>query len=303
MAENPPLASLLLVSYNSRELLLENLAKHTKYPFEIIVVDNDSKDNTKEAVEKAFPSVTFIANPKNVGYGVANNIAAKHAKGKYLVLLNADAFIEEDAVYEAIKVLETRRDVGLVGGMLVGLNGELQPSARQFPCLKNRLIQRSGFGDKYKKSVFFGSAETSWADPNVPQEVDWVPTAFAVLTHELYDKIGGFDEKLFLYYEDIDLCRKVKNIGLKVLYWPLIKVVHIGGQSSKSDKLLSFEVESALYYHNKHEGSWGVFKYLLAEGGWQFARYLKNSLPSGEKTKKEEAKKIMKELYAHTVRM
>lgn len=303
MVENTPLASLLLVSYNSRELLLENLAKHTQHPFEIIIVDNDSKDNTKEAVEKAFSNVIFIASPKNVGYGVANNIAAKHAKGKYLVLLNVDAFIEEDAVLEAIKVLETRPDVGLVGGMLVGLKGELQPSARQFPNFKNRLIQRSGLGDKYKKTVFFGSGETSWADPNVPQDVDWVPTAFAVLTHKLYDEIGGFDEKLFLYYEDIDLCRKVKNRGLKVLYWPLIRVIHIGGQSSKSDKLLAFEVESALYYYKKHEGYWGVFKYLLAEGGWQLVRYLKNSLPSGEKTKKEEAKKIMKELYAHTIRM
>lgn len=300
MEEN---ASIILVSYNSSKMTLQNLEQITKLPYEVIVVDNASNDKTVEKIKERYPSVKVVASEKNLGYGAGNNLGAKAATNKYLVLLNVDAFITKEAITEAIDVLKRFPHVGLVGGMLRGLKGEWQPSSRKYPTFRRRILQRYGFADKWPRSPFFGEGEMTWANPNVPQYVDWLPTAFAVLSKELFDKVGGFDEKLFLYYEDLDLCRRINNAGYKVLYWPLIKITHIGGGASLSDKLQAFEIASAVHYHKSHDGFAGLMGYLLSEGGWNFFRLLKHSLPGGDKEKRDQSLNALKEIYANLIRV
>lgn len=300
MEEN---ASIILVSYNSCKMILQNLEQITKMPYEIIVVDNASSDHTVEKIRNRYPSVKLIASDKNLGYGAANNLGVKSASNRYLVLLNVDAFIEKEAVCEAIDALKKFPDVGLVGGRLIGLDGKLQPSKRKYPTFKRRILQRLGLSDKWPKSPFFGEGEMSWTNPHIPQYVDWLPTAFAVIEKKLYEKIGGFDERLFLYYEDLDLCRRINEAGYKVLYWPLLKITHIGGGSSISDKLQSYEIASAIHYHKIHDGIFGLMGYLFSEGGFHIVRALKHTLPGGVKEKREASLKALKEMYANLIRM
>lgn len=296
-------ASIILVSYNSSKMTLQNLEQITKLPYEVIVVDNASNDQTVHKIRERYPNVKVIASDKNLGYGAGNNLGVKAATKKYLVLLNVDAFITKEAITEAIDVLQRFPHVGLVGGMLRGLNGEWQPSTRKYPTFKRRILQRFGLADKWPKSFFFGEGEMTWINPNVPQYVDWLPTAFAVLTKELYDRVGGFDERLFLYYEDLDLCRRINEEGYKVLYWPLIKITHIGGGASASEKLQAYEISSAIHYHKVHDGYIGLMGYLFSEGSWHFFRMVKHSLPGGNKEKCDLSKKALKEIYANLVRV
>lgn len=293
-------ASIILVSYNSSKMILENLESLSKLPYEVIVVDNASSDNTVEKIRDRFPDVNVIASDKNLGYGAGNNLGAKAAKGKYLILLNVDAFITQEAIREAIEVLKRLPQVGLVGGKLRGPQGEWQPSARRYPTFKRRLFQRYGLADKWPKSPLFGDVDMTWANPDVPQYADWVPTAFAAIPKALYEKLGGFDERIFLYYEDLELCRRVNEAGYKVLYWPLIRVTHIGGGASLSDKLQAYEIASAIHYHKTHGG---LFGYLSLEGSWHFLRLLKHSLPNGNKKKRSESITALKEMYANLIHL
>ncbi len=299
MDKNTPLASIILVSYNVKDLLLENLKNLTALPYEIVVVDNASKDGTPDAVRKAFPSVKLIKG-ENIGYGRANNVGVEHSTGEYIILLNTDAFIEPEAIPEAIKLLMKKPNIGLIGAKLVGLDGAIQPSARQYPTFFNRIFQLFGLSSKYSKSPIFGRVDFTWANPDVPQSVDWVPTAFAALPRQVYNEVGGFDPRFFLFYEDVDICRRIKKAGYEIIYWPLIKVVHIGGQSSEaleSEKMLSYRIESAFQYHKLHEGALGVMGYVIAEGGWHLLRLLKHSLPGGNPIKRESSLNYLKMLY------
>ncbi|MFN4173490.1 MAG: glycosyltransferase family 2 protein [Parachlamydiaceae bacterium] len=300
MEEN---ASIILVSYNSAKLILQNLEQIVKLPYQIIVVDNASNDQTVQKIKNRYPSVKVIASEKNLGYGAANNLGVKEASKEYLVLLNVDAFITEEAIIEAIDTLKRFPSVGLIGGMLIGLDGKLQPSKRRYPTFKRRFLQKFGLADKWPKSPFFGEAEMTWVNPNIPQYVDWLPTAFAVIRKELFERVGGFDERLFLYYEDLDLCRRINEAGYKVLYWPLIKITHIGGGASVSDKLQAYEISSAIRYHKIHDGFKGILGYLFSEGAFHFLRALKHSFPGGIKEKRDSSINAIKEMYANLVRM
>lgn len=300
MDKNTPIASIILVSYNVKDLLLENLKELTKLPYEIVVVDNQSKDGTVEAVKNTFPQVKVVASEKNLGYGVANNVGVANSQGEYIILLNTDAFITEDTIPEAIKTLKARPEIGLLGAKLLNPDGSLQPSARQFPSFFNRIFQIFGLSDKYNKSPLFGRIDYTWCNPDVPQSVDWVPTAFAACPRHVYQEVNGFHPSFFLYYEDVDLCRRIKNAGYQIVYWPLIRVKHIGGQSSEaieSEKMLRYRMESAIQYHKLHEGVLGVMSYVTVEGGWNLLRYLKHSLPGGNPLKKQASKNYLKMLY------
>jgi GT2 family glycosyltransferase len=266
-----PEVSIIIVSFNTREILRQCLdsvlADSHGITTEILVVDNASNDGSPEMIEQHFPEITLIRSPINLGFGEGNNVALRQARGRYIVLLNSDAFFVPGALPRAIHHMDANPTVGLGGCRLIGRDGVSQPSSRSFHTILGDAIVLTGLAHKFPKSRFFGSFDRTWADEKQPACVDWVPGAFTILRPDALQKVGHFDPAFFLYYEEVDLCRRMKQAGYHVWYWPDIEVIHIGGESSRQLKTLEFSsraaqvvlwrMRSTLLYYRKHHG-WRV---------------------------------------------
>lgn len=295
-----PDVSVVVVSFNTRDLLrdclrtLEERAGSVSY--ELIVVDNASRDGSADMVEAEFPHATLLRSDVNLGFAGANNRGFEMARGRYIVLLNSDAFVEPGALELSVAKMDADPRVGLASGRLVGRDGAWQPSARMFPSVTNDLLTLSGLGDKYPHSRFFGRMDRTWADPMEAAEVDWVPGAYSIIRRGALEEIGFFDQRFFLYYEEVDLCLRIKEAGYQLWYWPDIVVVHIGGESARTvaeenggltetgAQLTLWRMRSALLYHRKHHGYVGALAAMAAEGLWYRVRALKNRLVEGPGT-------------------
>jgi len=271
VAGKTPDVSVIIVSFNTREVLRQCLQSvlddAADLAAEIIVVDNASTDGSPEMVERDFPQVVVVRSEINLGFGEGNNVAMRMARGRYFVLLNSDAFFVKGALPLAIRHMDESPSVGLGGCRLVGRDGDSQPSSRRFHTVVGDLVVLSGLAAKFPKSKFFGRFDRTWADEHQPASVDWVPGAFTILRPSALKEVGFFDPAFFLYYEEVDLCRRMKDAGMPVWYWPDIVVVHIGGESSRqltaleyssrSAQVVLWRMRSTLLYYRKHHG-WRV---------------------------------------------
>jgi GT2 family glycosyltransferase len=282
--------SVFIVTYNSAPLLrscLDSLRAQTLGDFETIVIDNASRDGTAAIVSNEYPDIQLIASPSNLGFGNANNLALAQATGRYIVLLNPDAVLPPDTLERSLRHMEATPDAGMGGGLLQGTQGEWQPSARQFPSLLNDGLTLSGLANRYPQSRFFGRFDRSWADPLQAAAVDWVPGAYAIIRRSLIEQITLFDPRFFLYYEEVDLCRRIHQAGSKVYYWPDLVITHIGGASSETVDELAFSssgkqltlwrMRSQILYYRKWHG--GFYSWLVKglEQAWHGLRAWRNA--------------------------
>jgi len=261
--------SVVIVSFNTRDLLRESLQsvdrESKSLRAEVFVVDNGSTDGSPEMVEREFPHVQLLRSTENLGFGAANNLAIKASRGRYVVLLNSDAFLCAGSLRAAVEHMERSPQVGLAGGQLTGRDFSLQPSARMFPNLISDIFVLTGLAAKFPRSRIFGRFDRTWADPSVPSEVDWVPGAFSIIRAEVLREIGLFDPRFFLYAEEVDLCRRIKKAGHQIWYWPDVRVIHIGGESSRGvdgpeisaagRQIVRWRMRSTLLYYRKHHGA------------------------------------------------
>jgi GT2 family glycosyltransferase len=269
--------SVVIVSFNTLGVLRECL--HSVYrelgPLhaQVIVVDNASTDGSPEAIEQEFPGVELIRSEINLGFGRANNLGFERASGRYVVLLNSDAFLNPGALERSVAHMDANPRAGLGGGRLAGRDGSPQPSARMFPTVLNDLIVLSGLAAKFPRSRFFGRFDRTWASDDEAAEVDWVPGAYSIIRAEALAAAGPFDPRFFLYYEEVDLCMRIKQKGYSIWYWPDISVVHIGGESSRQltslelsrsgTQLILWRMRSTLLYYRKHHGLWARLAMLV----------------------------------------
>jgi GT2 family glycosyltransferase len=259
--------SIVIVSYNTKDLLRECLLtvhrEATGLNSEIFVIDNNSSDSSPLMVETEFPQVNVIRSPINLGFGAANNLALEAAQGRYIVLLNSDAFLSGSALKLARDHMNVHPRAGLGGARLVGRDFSWQPSARMFPHLITDALVHTGLSAKYPKSRFFGHFDRTWADPLQPSQADWVPGAFSIIRAEVLHEVGFFDPRFFLYGEEVDLCRRIKKAGYEIWYWPDVVVTHIGGESSRhmndvdlsGSQVVNWRMRSTLLYYRKHHGN------------------------------------------------
>jgi GT2 family glycosyltransferase len=287
-----PDASVVLVSFNTRDLLHECISTLQResggIAYETIVVDNASRDGSADMVAAEFPEVRLIRSEINLGFAAANNRAFQVARGRYIVLLNSDAFLRPGALPLSVEHMDANPRVGLAGGRLVGRDGSWQPSARMYPSALNSLLSMSGLAAKFPKSRFLGRMDRTWADPLEAAQVDWVPGAFSIIRRSVLDQIGLFDERFFLYYEEVDLCRRIKAAKSEVWYWPDIVVEHLGGESAKTVKSLKtlssglqielWKMRAELLYFRKHHGAIGAWTSMFLENSWYRLRTYRNSL-------------------------
>lgn len=247
--------SIIIISYNCQEEIARCLSSIASLQNEIIVVDNNSKDKTTCDIRENYPRVILIENKENLGFARGVNLGIKKASGEYLVLLNPDTEILNDGIKKLVEFAATNKNIAAVGPRLLNTDGSFQPSAYSFPTTlwaSLHLLQISKLFSKEKVGKFF----PYFSRPDKIQEVDWVTGACICIKKEALKKVGLFDENYFLYFEEIDWCKRAKENGWKIYYYPPAVITHHLERSSSQEKELSLlsRYESMFYYFRKHYG-------------------------------------------------
>jgi len=210
-------------------MCIESLREsETDFDYEIIVVDNASTDDSVDFLKKASAEgwIKLIISTKNLGYGRANNLAAKNATGEYILIMNEDITIPKNALRELVDYANEHPEIGILAPKLVYHNGDTQESCRRDMSFMDLVVKRTPlkliqpFKRRYERYLMKDF------DHNATQEVDLLVGAFFLLPREIFDEVGGFDERYFLFMEDLDLCKKVRHAGYKVVYHPEVEAIH-----------------------------------------------------------------------------
>lgn len=251
--------TLIIVNYNVKEYLANLLysvdrAKHN-LSLQIIVVDNDSRDGSLSYLKPRFPGVEFIANAKNVGFGSANNQAIKIAKGKYTLLVNPDVLISENTLVTLYEHMENNPGTGACGCKILNPDGTFAPeSRRSVPTPANALWKVLGLTNLFPENRRFSEYYLGWMNPDEQGKVPVLSGSFMFFRTDLLQKLEGFDERFFMYGEDIDLCYRVAKEGYDIDYVPSTSIIHYKGESTKKDNLrYVITFNKALYqFFDKH---------------------------------------------------
>jgi N-acetylglucosaminyl-diphospho-decaprenol L-rhamnosyltransferase len=237
--------SVLIVSFNTRYLTLDCLrslyAETLDISFEVIVVDNASSDGSAPAIAEAFPQVRLIALDKNLGFGPANNLAAKQAVGKYVLLLNSDTVVLDRAVDRLVTFAETNQDAMIWGGRTVFPDGTLNPqSCWRYMSRWSLFCHASGLTGVFRSLDFFNREAYGGWDRGSERQVEFVSGCFLLTTRKTWEALGGFDERFFMYAEEADLCFRAEAFGAKPMVTPKATIIHYGGKSEavREDKLV-----------------------------------------------------------------
>jgi len=260
--------SAILVSYNTRQMTLDSLqalaGELAGISAEIIVVDNASSDGSADAIRAAFPQIKVMQCGWNAGFGVANNLAMKEAKGRYLLLINTDAFVRPGAVRELTGYLDRHPKAALVGPRLLNADGSLQPSCYRFPS------PWRAWAENLYISAMFGNDSSlgdyrHWAHDR-ERIVDWVVGACCLVRREVYEQVGGFDERFFMYAEETDWQRRMRVAGWEIGFTPAAQVMHLGGASGAGEKpkINRHFFGSLDLYELKHHGFLGLLSVRVA---------------------------------------
>lgn len=241
--------SVIILNYNVRyflELCLNSVeAAIDKIDAEIIVIDNNSRDDSCTMVNNLFPHVTLIQNKENFGFSKGNNLGVKKAKGEYLCILNPDTVVAEDTFIKLLEFSENKSKLGIVGCKLINGIGEFLPeSKRNIPYVKSALLKFIGNSSKYYANHL---------KENKTGEVDILVGAFMFMKKAVYIEMNGFDEDYFMYGEDIDLSYKVLKSGYSNFYYAETSVVHYKGESTLRDKNYAKRFYGAMQiFYKKH---------------------------------------------------
>lgn len=296
-----PTISVIIVSYNTREMTLECLETlgarlPTGVATETFVVDNGSADGTVAAVRARFPTVTVVENPANTGFGAANNLAMARARGEYLLLLNSDAFPREDAIARLVECLRRHPAAGVVGPRLLNQDGTLQRSCYPFPSPATAWRENLGWGRRWPGRRGQGAPtpdDARWAH-DTERSVAWVIGACLLVRRQVCAQVGGFDERFFMYQEEADWQKRIRAAGWQVVFTPAAEVVHLAGASGRDEpvRVNRHFFESLDKYMLKHHGTAGFLSVraaMLAGGslravGWA-ARALASPAGSDRRTR------------------
>lgn len=255
--------SIIIVNYKSKNKLINCLnsirqADLSGLNYEIILIENASGDDLSDLVSFYF-NLKIIISPINLGMGSGNNLGIKNSSGKFILISNPDIVFETDTIKQLWAYFKEAENIGLVGPKLLNPDGSLQYSCARFPQFYIPLLRRTSIG------YFFSSRLNHYlmkhVDHNQIQKVDWIMGAcFMVRRSDLEIISRLFDERFFMYFEDVDLCRQIKLRGQSVIYYPVVKVIHDHMRQSASlpwykslfqDKLAREHLKSAIRYFSK----------------------------------------------------
>jgi GT2 family glycosyltransferase len=234
--------SIIIVNYNTQQLLFECLKsiynpklKEMDNLIETIVIDNASSDDSQIMLAKCFPKVKIINNTKNIGFGKANNQGVKIAQGEWVLLLNSDTQFKLDTLKKILLVINQAHWLDVIGCKILNPDGTIQPSAGYFPSLIRITSQMLFWDDLPIVKHYFKPYQQSLRKfYSQFHQVDWVTGAFFLISNKLYQKVKGFDESIFMYGEEVELCYRLKAFGATIKFNPEIEIFHNKGGSSNN---------------------------------------------------------------------
>ena len=234
-AEAAPVLSILVVSYNTREMTLDclrSVVAETRTPYELIVLDNASADGSAEAVAAEFPAARLIASPENLGFAEGNNVAARAARGEYLLLLNPDTLVLRGALDKLLAFAKAKPQAGIWGGRTLFADGSLNP----FSCWRRLdlwalAMRATGLAACSAKARSSMPKPTAAGGATRARGVDIVTGCLFLIRRETWDRLGGFDPTFVMYGDEADLCRRAQAIGLRPMVTPEAEIVHYAGAS------------------------------------------------------------------------
>lgn len=248
--------SIITINYkksNLTILCMNSLYEQFKKEFsenkmELIIVDNASEDDSikilnEDLKRKEYKNISVIVSKENAGFGKGCNVGAKSAKGKYLLFLNNDTVVKDKGILQMANYISSHSQVSILGGQLKNEDGSNQPSAGRFYTLGRALLlflggQRFGALDKSPKDI---------------SKVDWVKGALFMIRKDLFDKLNGFDENIFMYTEDMEFCYRAKLKGFETYFYPQINIVHLEHGSTNRGFAIVNIYKNLLYFYKKHK--------------------------------------------------
>jgi len=228
--------SIIIVSWNIRHELLDCLRSieenRPSQDFEVIVVDNASTDGTVDAIKRDCPEIRLVINTENRGFAAANNQGIEKTRGEYILFLNPDTIVHPCSLDGLIKFMDDNNDVGACGPKLLNSDGTIQPSVRRFPTFRGTLYRHSAF----RYLHLFKGQYNKWLMKDFKYDrqldVDQLMGAALMVRRSIIDQLGGMDETFFMYYEEVDLCYRIKQAGWRIVYVPNVEITHLGGRSA-----------------------------------------------------------------------
>lgn len=258
--------SVIILNWNTKDLLRESLhsvvAQSRHIALQTIVVDNASEDGSREMVCENFPQVELVVNSTNIGFGAGNNRALPYAKGRYLLFLNSDTVVKENALKMMVDFADQNPDIGILGPKLLNGDGSLQYSCRRFPNIATGFFRSTPLGKLFPNNRHNADYLMKDWDHATPRDVDWVSGAALMLRKTTADQIGCFDEEYYMYCEDVDLCWRCNHAPLpmdasrnwRVTYFPDAEIFHyIGKSSDQVPTRMTYEFHRSQYlFYKKH---------------------------------------------------
>ena len=228
--------SIIVLSFNTKDYLKQTLKSiKEKKDWELVVVDNGSEDGSVEMVKKSFPHAKLYETGKNLGFAGGNNVGIKKAKGKYVMLLNSDTVVVDDALEKMVDYLEEHKKVGAVGPKFVLSDGAIDMAChRGLPTPWNAVAYFLKLEQLFPNSKLFGGYHRSWEDFESIHEVPVICAGAMIVRRKVVDEVGILDDSFFLYAEDIDWCKRIYDAGWKLVYNPEAKIIHYKSKSGKS---------------------------------------------------------------------
>lgn len=265
--------SVIILNYNVRYFLEQCVLSVQKalvnLDAEIIVVDNNSSDDSCAMMKQLFPNIKLIENPVNVGFPKGNNIAVAEAKGEYICILNPDTVVAEDTFEKILNTKNWQLNTGIIGCKLIDGTGSFLPeSKRGVPTPWVAFTKIFGL---YKISNVFGKYYAQHITETQSGKVDILVGAFMVLKRDLYLQVGGFDENCFMYSDDIDLSYMIQKLGKENYYFHETSVIHYKGESTvRDEKYLKRFREAMQFFYKKHFKKSVVFDVMMQIGSFFF---------------------------------
>lgn len=261
--------SVVILNWNVKELLrrcLQSVSREAhNVTYEVIVVDNASADGSVEMVRTEFPQVRVIANDENSGFAKGNNIGIRKATGNVVLLLNPDTELVENVLGQVVDFLRARPEAGLVGAQFLNEDGSVQPSVRRFPTLLDQCLVLLKLHNSFPRLGVLRRYFAYDLDMTKTQKVDQVSGTFLAIPRATLDTVGLLDERFFIWYEDVDYCRRVWQSGRHVWYTPDIRIRNRGGASFaqvvafRKQRMLNQSM--AAYFRKWHStGAWLVIE-------------------------------------------
>lgn len=251
--------SIIIVSYNTRELLKQTIesiiATVGTLAYEIIVVDNASRDGSAEMIRMEYPGVRLLMNDRNVGFSKANNLGIRQSSGSYVLLLNSDTVVKNNCLSECIRHMGEHPEIGALGPRILLTDGTLDRACKRgFPTPEASLYYFLKLDKKHPMSPKYGKYNMTYLSELERNEVDSLVGAFMMVRRSVIDEVGMLDEDFFMYGEDIDWCYRIKAAGYQNIYFPKAEIIHYKGASSRKKRIKTlYEFHRAmLLFYKKH---------------------------------------------------